>query len=145
MIVVNMPSDPDNKKMSSYLRVFAIVLGLIGLAVSIYLLYAKLNNAFVICGVSTCGVVNSSKYSYLLGIPVSAYGVLFYLSIIGLLILKKYKLLFILSILGVIFSAYLTALEIFVIHAWCQWCVLSAWLTLALFAIAFKLRKANDD
>jgi uncharacterized membrane protein len=30
------------------------------------------------------------------------------------------------GIIGVLFSAYLTYLEAFVIHAWCQWCVSSA-------------------
>jgi uncharacterized membrane protein len=30
------------------------------------------------------------------------------------------------GILGMVFSAYLTYLEAFVIHAWCQWCVASA-------------------
>jgi uncharacterized membrane protein len=37
---------------------------------------------------------------------------------------------------GVVFSLWLTYLELFVIHAICQWCVISALLATALFIIS---------
>jgi uncharacterized membrane protein len=37
---------------------------------------------------------------------------------------------------GLAFSAYLTYLEAFVIHAWCQWCVVSAALAVLVFILA---------
>jgi uncharacterized membrane protein len=37
---------------------------------------------------------------------------------------------------GVVFSAWLTYLELFVIHAICRWCVVSAVIAVALFGLA---------
>ena len=37
---------------------------------------------------------------------------------------------------GLLFSAYLTAIELFVLHALCMWCVVSAVLTVMLFVLA---------
>jgi uncharacterized membrane protein len=37
------------------------------------------------------------------------------------------------SFVGFAYSAYLTYLEAFVIHAWCQWCVISAILMTIIF------------
>jgi uncharacterized membrane protein len=36
---------------------------------------------------------------------------------------------------GVLFSAWLTYLELFVIHAICRWCVVSAAMTVSLFVL----------
>ena len=41
-----------------------------------------------------------------------------------------------LSAVALAFSAYLTFLEAFVIHAWCQWCVISAVLVTIIFVAA---------
>jgi len=41
-----------------------------------------------------------------------------------------------LSGFGVAFSGWLTYLELFVIHAICQWCVVSAVLVLAIFLVS---------
>jgi uncharacterized membrane protein len=43
--------------------------------------------------------------------------------------------LFAMASIGLVFTAYLTYLEAFVIHAWCQWCLVSA----ALVALIFLL------
>ena len=42
------------------------------------------------------------------------------------------RALFIMAVIGVVFSAYLTYLELFVIHAICPWCVTSAILLIAI-------------
>ena len=48
------------------------------------------------------------------------------------------------SAVGVAFSAYLTYLEAFVIHAWCQWCVISAILVTLIFLLSLPgLRRAR--
>jgi uncharacterized membrane protein len=52
--------------------------------------------------------------------------------------------LFGLSGVGVVFSAWLTYLEAFVIHAWCQWCVISAILITLIFLLSLPgLRQAR--
>ncbi len=102
-----------------------------------YLSYVKLTKVAIYCtpGLGQCDVVNSSPYSFLLGIPLAYLGLLTYFAILFLLVfgekiefLKPYSLylLFGISAFGFLFSLYLTYLEIWVIKAICQWCVLSA-------------------
>lgn len=123
------------------LQILGITISVIGILVSIYLLYAKMIGGDLVCGISSCNTVNNSKYSVLLGLPLSFWGILFYVGMSVLLIIRKYRLFFIDSIFGVLFSAYLTYLEFFVIYAWCQWCLLSAWLTICFLVIGLRVRK----
>lgn len=109
-----------------------------------YLSYVKLTQVPIYCtpGLGRCDVVNSSPYAYLLGVPLAYFGLLAYLVILFLLIfgekinlLKPYSvyLLFGISTFGFLFSLYLTYLEIWVIKAICQWCVVSAILMTVIF------------
>lgn len=122
----------------SLIKKLILLFCLMGIAVSSYLLYGKLLGSEIICGISSCGIVNESKYSMLFGIPVSALGLLFYFGMAFVTIVKMDKLFLIGSIFGVLFSAYLSFIEAFVIHAWCQWCVFSAWITICLFLLGFR-------
>jgi uncharacterized membrane protein len=45
------------------------------------------------------------------------------------------KLLLFLAVSGFLFTVYLTSLELFVIHAICQWCVISAIIVTIIFGI----------
>ena len=45
-------------------------------------------------------------------------------------------LIFGLSLIGVLYSAYLTYLELFVIHAVCPWCVVSALIMTSIWILA---------
>ena len=97
----------------------------------------------VLCGIGDCEAVQTSEYSRISGIPVAFFGVLGYLSILTLAFLGLQPgfqssrtipiLLFCGGVVGLAFSAYLTYLEAYVIHAWCQWCVSSA----IIMALAF--------
>lgn len=127
--------------MSKILRKTAIGFALGGFLVSAYLLYVKVSGTDYVCGISTCAVVNNSKYSYFLKFPVALLGVLYYLTVLLLVIYKKLRFFLYVSIIGVLFSAYLIYIEAFVIHAWCQWCMLSAWISVVLFVLAISIRK----
>jgi uncharacterized membrane protein len=92
-----------------------------------------------------CSTVNSSSYSELFGIPVSVYGLLAYLAIITIILLEpRWKLaatqgplaLFGITLGGVLFSAYLTYIEYFVIFAVCPFCIISAVVITLLFILA---------
>lgn len=131
--------------MFNTLEKLALFLAILGVGIAGYLTYSSVIGGQVVCGLSSCGVVNSSEYSKFLGIPVSILGLAFYLSLIVLLFLKQKKLFFLATLVGVIFSAYLTYLEAFVIHAWCQWCILSAWISASLFIIAFRLKEPGQN
>lgn len=129
--------------MHTTLEKLALFLAILGAGIAGYLTYTSIAGAQIVCGLSSCGIVNSSEYSKFMGIPVSMLGLAFYLSLIVLLFLKQKKLFFIATLVGVIFSSYLTYLEAFVIHAWCQWCIMSAWISVSLFVIALRLKKAE--
>ena len=133
------------------------ILALLGLLVSLYMLAYGLGlTGPVICGLGDCGTVQNSPYSRIGPIPVAAFGVLGYLvllvlSFAGLKPTSQGSRLVPLGllggvILGVGFSAYLTYLEAFVIHAWCQWCVASAIImVLAFIASLPELRRMGES
>lgn len=137
--------------MSEELRLRAIVLlALVGLFVALYLLLYHLGfYGQLVCGTGSCDTVQTSKYARLLGQPVPLWGTLWYAAVLVLGVLAMgpmrerpnghrtaMRLLALCATAGLLFSLYLTAVELFVIHAVCLWCVVSALLTLAIFALA---------
>jgi len=136
------------------------ILALLGLLVSLYMLaYAMGFTGAVICGLGNCEAVQNSPFARIGPIPVAGLGIVGYL---GLLILSFLGLqdrqdsplgsrlvpsgLLVGGIVGVGFSAYLTYLEAFVIHAWCQWCVASAIImALAFLASLPELRRIGES
>lgn len=123
------------------------LLSLLGLFVSGYLALYKLGFLGAIqCTVGGCETVQMSSYAYFLGAPVAVWGVGAYLALLALAMLGVQPRwarerwvasgLLLLSGGGVVFSAYLTYLEAYVIRAWCQWCVISAILVTLIFLLS---------
>lgn len=123
------------------------VVALVGLFVSAYLSFYKLGYLGIIaCGEGGCEVVQSSQYAVFLGVPVALWGVvgyaaIFVVAMIGVQprwLFERWVALTLLglSAAGLAFSAYLTFLEAFVIHAWCRWCVVSAVLITLIFLLS---------
>ncbi|MBI4948043.1 vitamin K epoxide reductase family protein [Candidatus Berkelbacteria bacterium] len=113
---------------SKLLTVFSVV----GALVSVYLTTKAKDPSSVICSLGgSCEIVLSSKYAFIWGVPVSTYGIIWYLAMLALiylvLISKKLDLLWLKigAIMGLGFSLYLLAIEIFVLHAYCTWCLVS--------------------
>ena len=136
-------------------RMAIALLALAGLTISAYLTMYKVGMLGAIqCTIGGCEKVQTSRWSYFLGLPVSAWGLGAYVTILALAMLGVQPrfarerwvalALFGLSAVGVVFSAYLTYLEAFVIHAWCQWCVISAILITLIFLLSLPgLRQAR--
>jgi uncharacterized membrane protein len=136
-------------------RMAIAVLALIGLLVAAYLSMYKMGMLGVIqCQIGSCEKVQTSQYAYFLGLPVAYYGVAAYVAILVVAMLgiqPRFErerwvalALFGMSAVGVLFSAYLTYLEAAVIHAWCQWCVVSAVLITLIFLLSLPgLRQAR--
>lgn len=124
------------------------VLGLLGLVVAIYLAYVEVTGANAVCGpVGDCGAVHASPYARVFGvIPVGVLGVAGYVLLLGLWAAARRdrsgtaglpaRALVGVSYLATAFSAYLTALEPFVIGATCLWCLGSAVIVTALLWLA---------
>ncbi|GIV66218.1 MAG: hypothetical protein KatS3mg047_0611 [Bellilinea sp.] len=122
---------------------------LIGLIDSIYLTILKVSNNRSLCiqGVGDCWSVNTSIYSEIFGIPIAVLGMAAYGLVLFLLWIEqrnpwmeKYTdyFLFGVTLIGVIYSAYLTYLEIAVIKAICPFCVISAVAMVILFVYTVK-------
>ena len=128
-------------------RMIVATLSLAGIFVAVYLLLYKIGVVGNLsCSVGSCETVNLSKWATFLGAPVAAWGVGFYIVMFVLSLMSvqdRYadslgmsKALALVSASGVAFSAWLTYLELFVIHAICQWCVVSAIIVTIIFVFA---------
>lgn len=124
----------------------------IGLFDSLYLSYIKLAHKESICaGFGQCDVVQASSFSQLLGVPIAILGVIAYIALLVILknesnpnfiIDNPLMLHFGLTFMGFIYSAYLTYIEIDVLHAICPFCVLSAIvMTIALIGTSIRLKR----
>jgi uncharacterized membrane protein len=118
-------------------RMGAALTSLLGLFVSAYLYLYKIGRIGTLaCGSGGCETVQTSPWSRFFGVDVALIGLLGYavLLVVALLALRSTQverrppalLLTALAAGGVLFTAYLTYLELFVIHAICRWCVGSA-------------------
>jgi uncharacterized membrane protein len=125
------------------------VLSMIGIFIAAYLTLYKFGYiGTLICtgGAQGCETVQTSKWSRLLGLPVAAWGLGYYLTVfvlslaslqdrfaesralsLGMLLLTGW---------GALFSGWLTYLEAGPIGAWCQWCVGSAIVAALLFVVS---------
>jgi uncharacterized membrane protein len=101
--------------------------------------------------------VQLSRWATFLGLPVAAWGIVFYLVLLALALVglqPRYADSRAVSLAlvawtgwGVLFSGWLTYLELFVINAICQWCVVSAVLVLIAFVVSaldFRSRSATS-
>ena len=123
------------------------LLAFIGVFVSTYLTLYKFGYIGSLqCAVGSCETVNTSRWATFLGLPVAAWGLGFYVAALALVfvgIQERYAdssavalALVALTGWGVLFSGWLTYLELFVIDAICIWCVTSAVIVLVMFAIS---------
>lgn len=121
------------------------VLTIVGISISLYLTYAKLTSSPLLCAFGSCEKVQNSIYSQVFGIPIAAFGIVYYF-ILYILLEKNNKYARYWLIWGIIYSTYLTYLEIFVIKAICGWCVLSFANIILIYALHyFGSRRAKTQ
>ena len=115
-----------------------MVLSAIGFAVSFYIYYTKRYSKPMHCLIGeNCDAVVKSRYGKTFGIENTIPGMAYYVFIFlyGIFILLNQNIFkadivyyFIVgaSIGSVIFSAYLTAVQAFVLRKWCEYCIVSS-------------------
>ncbi len=129
-------------------RMMAALIALAGVFVALYLTLYKLGYIGTLaCAVGSCETVQTSRWAIFLGFPVGAWGVAFYLAVLAVTLAglsptlvddRRVSLLLVgMTGVGMLFSLWLTWLELFVIHAICMWCVISAVLTTLLFVVSW--------
>lgn len=128
-------------------RMVLALLALVGVLISAYLTLFKLGYiGHLACSVGTCERVQTSRWSMLFGVPVAGWGLAYYLALLGVAVAGTQPgladtprvswVLLVLTGWGVLFSAYLTGVELFVIHAICEYCVTSAVVVTAMCALS---------
>ena len=137
-------SSKVNSMPRKWVTVGWLVFSLIGFLDSTYLTIQHYRGALVGCGIlSNCEEVTTSEYAVIAGIPLALLGALYYLTIFLLTIAyfdTKHSLILtvipLLTILGFIASLILVYLQVFVIHALCLYCLMSALISTGLFILA---------
>ena len=127
------------------------VLSLCGLADAIYLTIEHITGQSVRCTiVAGCSEVLSSSYAVVGGYPLASIGALAYFTVFSLAILALFgyriagQLLTLLVLAMCLVSLWLIYLQAFVIHAFCQFCLLSAIITFTMTGLALLLWKARN-
>jgi len=126
--------------------VLILIFAFFGLADSIYLTQHELSGTPLLCNIqnlSGCNVVAASQYSHIFGIPLAEFGILFYAVIFILAALELVlfdqllrRTLQGISLIGLLSSLYFTFIQIFIIDAFCIYCLASALITLGIFVFA---------
>ncbi|MDQ2767594.1 MAG: vitamin K epoxide reductase family protein [Gemmatimonadota bacterium] len=127
-------------------RQILALLAVVGICIALYLSLYKFGVIGVLsCSIGSCEMVNTSKWAMLLGLPIATWGLGAYAALLVLAIIGGTEshedsvpiaqLLVALAAFSVLFSAWLTYLELFVIHAICIWCVTSAVLWVAILGV----------
>lgn len=127
--------------------------GFVGFADSAYL---TADHYFVLplpCSIAHgCEAVLTSKYATVGPIPLALFGVAFYLAVtfLALYLLTSDRIsrfwsgaLFCLTAIGFLLSIAFESIQVFLIHAICQYCALSALCSLVLFSLGIALMRAQ--
>ena len=123
----------------------AALLSLVGVFVAAYLYLYKIGRiGTMVCGTGGCETVQLSRWSEFMGVDVALIGVIGYVVMLGVSLAglqpgterRRWPAIALVVLSGgaLLFSAYLTYLELFVIHAICRWCVVSALIVVGIFA-----------
>jgi len=123
------------------------LISLLGLFLGAYLTLYKFGYVgSLVCNVSSCEQVQTSRWSMFIGVPVATWGLGFYVVMLVLSLVGMQSsfedspaislALLAMSSVGLVFTAWLNYLEAFVINAWCEWCIASALMVVALFGLS---------
>jgi len=137
-------------------RMGAALMSLVGVFVSAYLYLYQLGRIGTLaCGSGGCETVQTSVWSRFMGVEVALIGLVGYALLLSVALVAlrpalarerwPAALLAALASGGVLFTLYLTYLELFVIRAICRWCVGSAVIILSILILALlALRRAPE-
>jgi len=130
-------------------RMGIAMLSLAGLFIAIYMYLYKIGKiGTLVCGTGGCETVQLSPQARFLGVELALLGIFGYVSLLVLALLALQprfagpawpsRLLALLAGVAVLFTVYLTYLELFVIHAICRWCVGSAVIITLIFGLSLR-------
>ena len=132
------------------LTVLIVTCALFGFSLATFIHFKKKQPKPLVCPIGhSCDPVVHSDYSRFMHIPVEILGILYYLLVLlCYLLLAMYPTLkteslelalLSVSAIAFLFSAYLTAVQAFILKEWCSWCLFSATLCVIIFLAALQL------
>jgi uncharacterized membrane protein len=134
----------DSQKSIAWPHLLIAVLSLVGLGDALYLTVQDLTGQSLRCTiVAGCSEVLSSPYAHIGRVPLAVLGAVAYFTVFSLSILAAFGYLFarplLKALLVVMFlmTLWLLYLQAFVIHHFCQYCLLSAAVTITLTILVF--------
>ena len=131
------------------LRLAAALVALAGIGVAGYLTWTHYAGETAVCPIGGgCETVQESEYAELVGVPVSLLGLLAYATLLALVAWDAPAARLAaaaIALVGVFFSAYLLAVQLFVIDAWCVWCLANDVLIAPALAVLTALRLRASD
>lgn len=163
------------EQIKTILTLLIIIFSIVGIFDASYISYEKITGQIPACRPGfDCGKVLNSPWSSIGPIPLSVYGLGYYLTIliissmtllerdirpISKKILSKFdhhffqrlkqitniQLIGYLTTFGFIFSIYLISLMAFVIQGWCMYCLISAFSCIMLFILSLLLTKVDHE
>ena len=141
---VNETESPTLARRAAILYGATALISLIGLADSIYLTVEHLSGRSVRCTLTSgCSEVLSSPYATVRGYPLAALGAIAYFVVFSLATLAAFGYRIAGNLLTIVVAAmflmtlWLLYLQAFVIHHFCQFCLLSALVTMTLTVLIF--------
>ena len=138
-----------SRRLMTVIAVLAVA-GIIVSSVSLQHHYAKSKTAYCDIGETfNCDIVNRSRYSSILGVPVALIGMLGYAALAGLATVYRARpdtprLLLAGAGAGLAFALYLTYIEGHVLGVWCILCLSSLALITSLAAVSFVVWRSSS-
>lgn len=120
------------------------VLAVLGFSDATYLSIEHFSGVIPPCTIHGCETVLTSAYSTVLGIPIALLGALYYFALLVIYFVyfeaKDARALVFalhLSVLGFLADLWFVSAQAFIIHAWCQYCLLSAAVSSVIFILSY--------
>ena len=110
------------------MRYLIALMALAGVVVSTLALRVHYSTETEPCSINAkwdCGIVNHSPFAEVMHIPVAAIGIVGYLMLAALAIVRRRTSLTIFAVVGLGFALYLSNIERSVLQVWCLYCVIS--------------------
>ncbi len=138
--------DPTFNRPSRRLLYALILLGVVGIGISGYLTWAHYDDSVLVCAIGGCETVQASRYSTIGPVPIALLGMAMFAALSGLAGLRLLRtpplghetltlVAWGMLLAGILYYLYLTYVELFVLHAICQWCVITSLVALAMLVI----------
>jgi uncharacterized membrane protein len=134
---------------NTIIKIALIILSLAGFFISAYLAILHYKDAFPPCSIVTgCETVLTSQFATIFGIPLGVFGGIYFLTLIFSLLAEKennnfFRYFRLLTLAGLVVAVILFVLQAFVLHAYCQFCLLVEIIILGIFILDYPFSSSG--